>query len=500
MRLPFCESLFEHINGDLKQVAAWIFGCLDTEPPEGGKYVAFYLCYHSSDYSFFSRLDSANELKDHLFRIYRNEKNWDGKGFGNLRFDLEYNRKKAHMALVSRKRRPDFFLKDLFLARNNSISPGPGIRPSEVDFYWIEADKITRPGTLGLIRCSREKLRPDDKITGYIRFEGDAVFSKHLDICQNRSRWQQPVIYLPDTRTEISVGDKPGCDVRIASLEPMIISYEKGNFSRYDDISGSPQKQKEKGGSSLDIEVRSGTTQSDVFIQCRRIIEPRLLKDFEIENRLPFFSVKVVGCVFPKLHNDRGYIPNDFPAKYLRGINSVLRLPGNKWLYLLHENSNPYFLHADKILEIKDGVEISLEDFPSNGKRQKGIWVSENGSDTEAFHKGEFQFSPGLVSDLAAGPGKGEFPGEYFVDYSDIALGKSPIDLISQDGRRFFLKFKKGAQQMVFLTDESLQITFQIGPETQKEIDIGNGADFILGTTHYQLAHTSMSNNSDSTI
>lgn len=487
MKLPVCESLFKHEDGNLKRIADWIFERLDTEVLHGNDRFTFYLCHHSSDSNFFSDPRSIEDLKGNLLKTYTREKKWDGEGFGDLRFELE--KKGGVLSLTPRKtKRKGFWARFHRLSADNDKP-----RKFELNFYWLADDHIGRPGVMGLVRCSKKDIGSGESITGTITLEGEAFFSQHLEASQHGARGQEQVVYLSDLIPEMSIGDTPGCDIRIAATsEPMRVSYDSKHsvWQCYSFVSSG--KAEWRGRHSLDMEFGDDKT-GKASLQCRKVVEPKTLGDFEKENRLPLFSIRIVGCVFPRYEdNDRGHIPLDFPAKNLDKVVSVVRLPGNRWLYLLGEDPNPYFLDPEKgprAEHLKEGRYVDLDNFSPNGNNQKGAWRAGIGGETELFYRGEFQLSPGVFSRLSAGRGGGDFPDDYFINYSDGTIGRSPVELVTEEGRKFILRFKKNARQAVFLTDGNLQKTMRIGSETQKEIDIGDKADFILGTTHYKLAH-----------
>lgn len=485
MKLPFCESLSVHENGNLKKIAGWIFERLDTEGLNGGEHSTFYLCYHRSDYDLFSDPESVGKLKEYLWTIYNNEVRWDGKGFGDLKFSMEYDERSGSLSLTPRKKKRGGLWG--WLIRTEDA--GEEETKFLLNFHWIEDSRITEPGVLGLVRCSKEYLEPGKNVTGTISFDGEVFFSEHLEASQRGARWHERVVYLSETVVEISIGDMPGCDIRTSNVsEPVEVRFD-GNGSTWECRSLiSEDRVRTSGFDNLDLEFANGRGKTS--LRCRKVEGARTLAEFEEENRMPFFSIQIIGCVFPKSVE---HIPIDFPGRNLEGVGSVLRLPGNRWLYLMGQNPNPYFLDSGNGAEAKyldDGNNVTLNGFPPNGKDQKGTWHAGTGADTEDFYRGEFRFSPGLFSYLVTGPSRGDFPAKYFTNYSDVVVGGSPLDLITEDGRKFFLKFKEDALQAVFLTDKDLRVIDSFEPKKQKEIKIGDEADFILGSTHYKLSHS----------
>lgn len=336
MKVPYCESLLTHRGRDLKRIAAWVFERLDSEPLEGTGRFTFYLCYHSSDQFLFSDPQDLLELKDNLLEIYINEKKWDDRGFGNLSFAIQYDRRTERMYIRRSRKASRRGLARLI--KNGSASDAHD-DPKEIEFCWMRADAFSRPGVLGLVRCSRRSFGMDDLVTASIRLEGNWSLSRHLENSQNGSRWQEPVVYLSDKLAAVSIGQGPGCDIQTDAVTGVLrISYDSREAVW-------KQKTNDPGGGevskpgSLELEM-GGSDARRLRLECRAVERPRPLRDFERENRLPLFSVHIMGRVFPK----NNHIPEEFPAKHLKDIVSALQLPGDKWLYMMRGNSIPFLL------------------------------------------------------------------------------------------------------------------------------------------------------------
>jgi hypothetical protein len=493
MKVPLCESFIEHENGSTAKVAGWLFECLDADVPEK-EYVVFYLCYHSSDLQFFSSSSYKDDLTNELLKTYKRELQWDGLGFGDLKFDLNSFLNENRLVLKRRRSNPP---------RPGSGFKGKGpedpdsVSTSEIDIYLTGSDEIARPGFLCLVRCAPKKLKPDDLILATLRVTGDAIFTRHLEVCQLESRWQQPIIFLSNQANEILVGKTPGCDIVSAAIpEPLKIKYD-GENAKWSWRLG---ESAESGGGLERLDLIFPNTRGPALsLRGESVSDPQPLEKFEKENRLPFFSIKIIGCVFPKLQGGKdGYFPDGFPGKNKKKLISVIKLPGNKWMYLLKGRSNPYFLDPGQSMDgrlLKDGEGVFLERVPSTGEVRKGIWNSDKGLETREFHGGELRFSPEFTVRLSVGPNSGDFPNDYFANYSDVALGSSPVTLITRDGRSFSLKFKETVAQEIFLIDKELRPIERFEPNARIERKIGDAADFILGTTHYELTMVSQEDN-----
>ena len=104
--------------------------------------------------------------------------------------------------------------------------------------------------------------------------EGEIAFAPHLDRWQREIRWLQPVIYFPDALNSVIVGNNPGCDVRAALTEPLIVTF---NGSRRLWSWSFPSAPWRTGGfrqSSFELDCLSGSTGSTIKLLGELIENP----------------------------------------------------------------------------------------------------------------------------------------------------------------------------------------------------------------------------------
>jgi hypothetical protein len=115
-----------------------------------------------------------------------------------------------------------------------------------------------------------------------------------------------------------------------------------------------------------------------------------------------------------------------------------------------------------------------------------GKWIEYSDTLLPLF-RGELRLMPPLSSRLAADAISGDLPDEIFTEYVDSTLGRAPVRLESADGRTYSLAFKPSARHPVFVLSEQRSEVTRYEPSSSSVIDLGTGADFILGATHYRL-------------
>jgi hypothetical protein len=183
--------------------------------------------------------------------------------------------------------------------------------------------------------------------------------------------------------------------------------------------------------------------------------------------------------------------------------SSAVELPHGACLYLDKDSAKPHLLRAG---EAPPGLELNQYQVPQNlALRQrsdtdspKGKWIVDPDMPTSLF-KGELRLMPAITSQLVADAISCDLPNEVFVEYVDSTLGRPPVRLGSSDGRTYALTFNESARHPVFLLQGGWSDVASFYPSSRSTIELGAGAEFILGATHYRLRQVAASGNDVST-
>ena len=466
------EGVVEH-DGSFARIADWLLECLDSQPPSAGGHLVFYLCYHVNDRSLFSSPERNEELDQALLSSYQREVVWDGKGFGDLRFDLV----RRHPLLELTLREP------------------AGARPTEIEFQWQESDTKILPGTIGVARRWIEPLAENTVVVALfsVMTNGNAATARHLQLRQLEVRTSQPSAYLAEGVTSITIGAIPGCDIWVPELHvPRRFEYRSSHDEWRWTAPSAPwlNSGHKTGDMSVEFEVRNG--HQPIVVRGERLPERSTLAEIRKKNEVPIFVVEIIGCVLPtpNEHSDlAGNIAEIQPALAALA-SSAIELPGGSWLYCNRDSSATYLLRAGERLPGKlltrDGPTEELRSRSAKGAQLQGKWI-EFTKGMLPYFRGELALTPPLSSRLAADAICGDLPSEIFPGYVDKAIGRPPCRLESGDGRSYNLAFNPSATHPVFVYSKTSSRVTRYDPSNSRVIDLGTGADFILGATHYRL-------------
>ena len=466
------ESVIDH-DGSFARIADWLLECLDSQPPPTGGHMVIYLCYHVSDRSFFSSPERNEELGRALLNSYEREVAWDGKGFGDLRFDLV-----KHEALL------ELTLRDL-----------AGALPTEIEFQWQESDARILPGTMGVARRWIEPLPESTEVIALfsVMTDGSAATARHLHLQQLEVRTPQPAVYLPKGVTFITVGAVAGCDIWVPELQaPLMFEYRSSDDEWHWTAPSAPwlPSGRKTGDMSLEFEVRSG--HQPLVVKGERLPERSTLAEIRKKNEVPSFVVEIIGCVLPTPNEDSDWAGNiaEIQPALAALASSAIELPGGSWLYCNRDSSATYLLRAGERLPgrllTRDGAIQELRSLSAKGPQLQGKWT-EFTMGLLPYFRGELKLIPPLTSRLASDAICGDLPSEIFPGYVDKSIGRPPCRLESGDGRRYNLAFNPSAKHPVFVYSKTSSRVTRYDPSNSRVIDLGTGADFILGATHYRL-------------
>lgn len=495
-QLPRVESTCEHGGGDWSRVAAWVFDCLDREPPPPGGHLMLYLCHHPDDRTYFNSPTLHEELSGALFDAYRKEsadclkeKRAGGVGFGDPRFTLRAVAPPAHLGLS---------LQDPHGGRpeTSAASDAGGEALGEetsIEFQWDETACQISPGVLGLVRRWVKRLDPRQMLMATLSVLGGASVTPHADRWQRGIRWQRPVVYLPKGRTEIVVGATAGCDLRAPALRPpLVVTYDSETDAWEWASPSAPWVGRGSCSGRFEYDYAGDAGEPALSLRGARLKTPRTLEAQDEENYMPSFTLEIVGCLLPL--PQYGMIPDDLPAPLLPNVSSALQLPGGDWLYLNAQTGDPYLWRRGESSEgrwLKEtGVAESLSTQPGAGAARVATW-KEVGGLLGRFYCGEMRLKPQLTSRLAAGAISENIPHDVFTGYVDRAIGRAPIRLTSTDGLRYAVSFNAHARHPVFVLSTGSAGVRAYQPHPETVIDLGDTADFICGTTHYRLLRAS---------
>lgn len=479
------ESVVDH-DGSFARIGDWLLQCLDSKPPDKGGHLVLYLCYHVNDRSFFSSPERSEKLGCALLDSYQKEIAWDGKGFGDLRFDLIKDHGQVQLTLR------EF---DDQQGDSNTTNQTAGHESTVIEFHWQESELNILPGTIGLARRWVEPLAESTDVVAVFSVESNAsaAIARHTNLRQLEIRVPEPCVYLSKGVTSITIGSVAGSDIWVPELGALVkFEYDSSDDEWRWTAPTAPwfASGYKIGNLSLDLEARSG--ERSIAVKGERLVAPATLADIRDKNKVPNFVVEIVGCLLPtpKEHSDwAGNIAGIQPALAALA-SSAIELPGGSWLYCDRDSSAAFLLGAGERLPgrllTRDGAVQELRSRSAHGPQLKGRWT-EFTKGMLPYFRGELTLMPPLTSRLAADAICGDLPTEIFPEYVDKSIGRPPCRLESGDGRSYTLAFNPSAKHPVFLLSKTNSRVTRYDPSSSRVIDLGTGAEFILGATHYRL-------------
>jgi hypothetical protein len=484
------ENVIDH-GGSFARIADWLLECLDLQPPPAGGHLVIYLCYHFTDRGLFSSPERSEELGQALLGTYRREFAWDGKGFGDLRFDL---RKDQAGYLLLTLRDPEHFAGEFTESWQKPLK-----RPTAIEFSWQESETNILPGAIGLARRWITPLESNTVMTAVFSVvsNGSTATAHHIHIRQRQVRTSPPSIYLPEGVTSVTIGPIIGSDIWVPDLQETLKFEYFSSSDEWRWVAPSAPwlgSGNQTGDLSQDFADRNG--ERSIVVKGQRLPQRSTLAEIKRKNELPSFVVEIIGCLLPSPNEQvewAGNIAGGQPA--LAAVaSSAIELPGGNWLYCNRDSSATYLLPAGErppgTLLKRDGPIQELRSHSANGPQLKGKWM-EFTRGLLPYFRGEFRLMPPLTSRLAADAICGDLPGEIFPDYVDKSIGRPPCRLESGDGRSYTLAFNPSARHSVFLFSKTSSRVTRYDPSSSRVIELGTGADFILGATHYRLRQLS---------
>ena len=498
---PCIESTISH-GGDPSRIAAWILDCLDRDPPPGSGDLTLYLCYNSGDINCFGSGNRNQVLARAVHAAYLQEQQWDDSGTGRLRFDLGIARAPSHLALSLREEFLEF-------ARGPAGQGQLGAQETAIEFCWQQADMQIGPGTIGLVRRWREPLRPGADLCAVLTAEKGASITRHLDRWQRESRWHQPEIYFPAGRSQLFIGPWVGCDLLVPELRhPLQLSFESESDEWRWVAPGAPQPIAGRQRGDLRLELPLAEGQTALTLSGRSLQPRRSLESQERSNRLPLYSLDILGLVVP-FAPPAGYgvVPQGLPALVVEWASSALRLPGGTVLYRERNQPQSVYIYNARDVErrtevrarrLNRGMDVGLKMMTAAGGEVRGEWQEPAG--LPPGFGGELILKPALDCRLACGIISEDVPEDFFPDYNDITLGRAPLRLESRDGRRHTLVYKQSARHPVYVRTGDHPDFRPYSPDTARaipltpRIDKSVVAEFILGSTHYRLREIAEAN------
>lgn len=479
MREPFVESTCEHHEGDTMRVAAWLFDCLDRRLPPAGAHLTLYLCYHQDDRRYFASWSQLNdELTAMLMKVYEQELEFDGSGFGDLRFD------------ISSASASDHHLS--FQLRNEKKA-----EPTRVEFQWHEHDPRVMRGTLNLVRRWNVPFKPSTSIVASLSIAEGAQIAPHVDRRQPNAKSLKQVVYLPEGRTILLIGEMAGCDLFTSILPAQLtIIYDSKKEEWQWFVPDAQRLPHGRTSANMSLDYSNESTKTILSLRGERFNSARSLRD--LCKNMPRHSIEIVGCVLPHPYPESyGRIPNDAPAALATAAHTALLLPGGDWIYYNENRGASFLLRRNASMpgqKLIDGAPITLGALPDMVLPLAGEWRENRGSLPSAF-LGEVYLSQPLVTPLIAKPMAEEIPHALFVKYTDSMLGRAPVRLQSFDGRRYSLVFKETARHSVYVFSHEDSSGHRFDPRPNATVDIGFDAEFIIGATHYRLRRVSDASN-----
>ncbi len=489
---PHVESAMSH-GGDRTRVAAWVLDCLDRHPPPPGGDLTVYVCYHSGDINCFGSASRDEELVQAIYRAYLQEKQWDNADFGDLRFDLRITQPAARLLLALREGFGGF--------DGAADSAWSATRPHvDIEFCWQQADLQVGPGTVGLVQCWRPPLAAKAELAAMLRVESAATIPRHIDRWQRGARWQRPEIYLPIGQTTLSVGPWVGCDLLVPELRQLLlVSYDSYRDEWRWRAEGGPDALQGYGQGQMRIDHQLAETSYRLTLSGQSLATPRNLETQEEANRLPLYSLDIVGFALPLGQpNGYGVVPEGLPAEIAFHVSSGLRLPNGAFLYEMRDSKKVYLYDSGddwqsalRSRPLVEGHPVELRATTSDYRTVQAVWQSGRGL-PEAF-RGELTLEPALDCLLSRGVVSEDVPEDFFPAYQDVTLGRAPLRLETRNGWDYSLIFNETARHPVYVRVGGqtgfLRYSFRdawvvpLVPHIDKSVV----AEFILGSTHYQL-------------
>jgi len=450
---PQIESVCHH-DHDLRRVAEWLFDWLDRHPPSGIGDLTVYLCYHLNDQAAFLTAQRDEQLAAALLEIYQQEKEWDGRGFGDLAPSFPDFRKPA----------PEKEWDERGFRHLVFDLPATG----RLELRWQPTETEIPPGVIGIARRATIPLGREEPILAELRIEQGAEIARHLDRWQGEARWRQPVVYLPHEPTTLLIGATAGCDLYAPSLsDGVALTYNKNNDEWSWEWPLAPWLEGGRSPADLDLKLNVADSSRAIRLLGGRLPQPRTLGQLEAANRLEPSVLEIIGCALPRA--PYGVVPADTPPQIASVSDSAVRLPGNGWLYFDTRAHAPCFAHPGQ----PAGYRLIFGQ-PAGPDR----W--EKPSEPEYFH-GELIFKTPPIAELALGAISGNVPDDIFINHRDVLLGKPPLKLVSPDGRNYELVFNPHARHPVFKGAK------RHDPSAPGSIMLDAQDRFILGTTIYRL-------------
>jgi hypothetical protein len=477
------ENVIDH-DGSFDRIASSLLEWLDSQLPPPGGYLVLYLCFHSRDRAFFSSPYRSTDLKRALFESYKREIAWDGMGFGDLRFDIRHESSAGPLYLTLREQK--------VVSSSTKASDKNAAEPTIIEFQWQEGESNILPGTISMQSRWIKPLAGNSLMTAFLGVgsDGNAVTARHRTLWQGEVRTTRPGIYLPEGRNSITIGPTFGCDLLVPQLEaPISFEYD----STADEWNwGAPSAPWLRDGNrkgDLLQEFPSRNGQAPIVIKGERLSEVASLDDIRKQNQLPSFVVEIIGCLLPSPNQQAEWSRSVYEIQpaLASEASTAIELPGGSWLYCKHDSLRPHLLRVGEAppgKPLRGGKPLELRAPGAIGPQLQGIWAEVNSELLQIFC-GELRLTPPLAARLAADAICGDLPTEIFPEYVDRSLGRPPCRLESGDGRNYRLAFNSSAKHPVFVFSPMSEIK-RYDPNPQA-IELGTGADFIFGATHYRL-------------
>jgi hypothetical protein len=481
MKEPYVESICNHGGGDTTHIAYWLLDCLDRRPIFHEGQLTFYLAYHSQDRSHFASTQRSDELAQAVVESCKRETSLNGLGFGEIRFAIETASRPNHISL--------------------RLCDGKGQILSErspllIEFQWVENDLWIRPGTLSLVRRRTLQLSRSTRLVASLIVEGVEI-APHVDRWQQDVRSLKPLVYFPEGRTTLLVGNMPGCDLSTAIMTtPLNITYDSKEDQWTWFVPDNTNLLNGTSKSPMNLEYADQGSGQTLSLRGERI-SLATLRELKAANRPPQFRLNIIGCVLPRPHPDGyGRIPDDAPPILNSVARTAVRLPNDNWIYFHEREQATYFLSRKRDLpgrQLTNGMSATFGSPNGADNPLKGVWTENRGTLPLAFI-GELRLFQPFVTVLAFGPILEKVPHDLFPEYSDSMLGRAQVQLRSFDGQHFALLFRESAIHPVYLVEPtSSRRSLRFDPQQQRIIDLKSRAEFILGATHYSLSSSTNS-------
>jgi hypothetical protein len=465
MREPFVESVCEHNGGNLSLIADWILDCLDRTPPMPGQHLSICLTYNSEDRGCFASSHRTEELTQAILRSYQREMSLGAEDYGEMRFGVA----------------PAKASKDTSLLLTSSHEPSK--QPVEIHFHWYENDLWARHGTLNLTRRHVVGLPASTRLTSSLKISG-ADIAPHVDRWQRSIRQFEPVVYFPEGRTTLVAGNMPGSDLLTDSLiGPIIITYDSDSDlwkwfgpDNNNGISRSP----------LNLVWNGNDTGPALSVLGNRLRQSQTAAAISAINKPEQFTLSIMGFALPR-PQPRGYgrTPHNAPNGLTDLTPTAIQLPNGDWVYFNEHEQRTYILSGGRRLPgqaVQNGGLLSVGTV--GGEIVSGEWQENEGQLPDGF-VGELTLTKPTITRLAFGPISEKLPHDLFPEYQDSILGRAQVYLRSSDGHTFSLLFRESALHPIFIVHSTIGHHNAKFEPNEGQIDLGAGAEFIMGATHY---------------